>query len=251
MANTVNLPTKRVSEDVLPNIGSAAGAHKVWCRSMDIIRPPRYDFNDITWRNNTNSNILDKITASNLDDIYLKTFPTLFLEKQQKSEVTNLLTPDVIKEIYTKIGGIIQNVYTMNGIIDKAFSDTDFTSRTPNNLTNSIQTTYKTHFSNNEVVNIFELETPSNIRRPPPIISIDGIIPTETGLADKKVLFSSIGINTTLDATNNINGKNLNELSESVFSTKSIVDSSIIEKYVSEYARNFGLEMAVHSKCTR
>ncbi len=267
MANITPLEN-RISEDVLPNIGSAAGAHKVWCRGNDKIQTN--DFSDITIRtniNNTNTNILTKITSENptyknpskMDDIYINTFPTLFKEKQQTSEVTNLLTPDVTREIYIKIGEIMQNVYTMNGLIEKAFSDTDFDSTVHNayntynkvnNLINNIQATYKTHFSKDEVINIFELETPSSIT--PPIAKTyepsDTLYYVDNGLSDKKVLFSSIGINTTVAGTSPINGKSLIQLSESNLTVKSNVYGSINEKNVSEYARNFGLEMAVHSK---
>ena len=252
MANTATVP-KQISleSEVIPFIG----ANKVWCLDMNTIRPSD-TFNEIM-RNGTV--ILTKITSqsptftnpSNMDDIYIKTFPTLFKEKQQTSEVTNLLTPDVTREIYIKIGEIIQNVYTMNNLIDQAFSDTDFDSTSVNNLTESIKNTYKKYFSKDEVVNIFELETPSSIITKP----IAKISPTsstsyyvDNGLSDKRVLFSSIGINTTISGNNNINGKTLNEISDSAVSVSHNLGGSVISKQVYEYARNFGLEIAVHSK---
>jgi hypothetical protein len=249
MANTATIP-KQTSEDVIPFIGN----NKVWCLDMTRIRPSD-TFNEIM-RNGTV--ILTKITSesltftnpSNMDDIYIKTFPTLFKEKQQTSEVTNLLTPDVTREIYIKIGEIIQNVYTMNNLIDQAFSDTNFDSTTVNNLTESIKNTYKKYFSKDEVVNIFELETPSSLTKP-----IAKISPTsatsyyvDNGLSDKRVLFSSIGINTTISGNNNINGETLNVLSDSPKSVSHNLGGSVISKQVYEYARNFGLEIAVHSK---
>ena len=81
MATTETVP-KQTSEDVIPNIGSAAGANKVWCRDMERIKPS--DTFDELMRN-TGTGILTKITSqsltytnpSNMDDIYIKTFPTL------------------------------------------------------------------------------------------------------------------------------------------------------------------------------
>ena len=171
MSNTGTLP-KQTSEDVIPNIGLAAGANKVWCRDMERIRPSDTfsELMRITYLGGDGNIILKKITSdsptytspSNMDKIYIDTFPTLFKEKQQKSEVTNLLTPDVTREIYIKIGEIIQNVYAMNNLIDKAFLDVTFNSANTNstntnNITDSIKNTYKTHFSKDEVINIFEL----------------------------------------------------------------------------------------------
>ena len=254
MVNTETVP-KQISleSDVIPSIG----ANKVWCRDMERIRPSD-TFSELM--RNTGTGILKKITSdsptytspSNMDKIYIDTFPTLFKEKQQKSEVTNLLTPDVTREIYIKIGEIIQNVYTMNSLIDKAFSDATFSSTNVNSLTDSIKSTYKKHFSKDEVINIFELETPSTIM-PEPIfkygVSIYYPLPmADDGLISKKVIFSSIGINTTVSGTNNINGKTLNELSDSAVSVSHNIGGSVINKQVYEYARNFGLEIAVHSK---
>ena len=241
MSNTTTLP-KQTSEEVIPSIG----ANKVWCRDMERIKPSD-TFSELM--RNTGTGILKKITSdnptytspSNMDDIYIKTFPTLFKEKQQKSELTNLLTPDVTREIYIKIGEIIQNVYTMNNLIDKAFTDATFNSINVNNininnLTDSIKSTYKKHFSKDEVINIFELETPSTIM-PIPILKVSSSITTpqplaDNGLIDKRVLFSSIGINTTVSGINNINGKTLNELSDSAVSVSHNIGGSVMNKQV-------------------
>ena len=41
---------KPIKEDVLPNVGTATGAHKVWCRGMDKLQSN--DFTDIVYRKN-------------------------------------------------------------------------------------------------------------------------------------------------------------------------------------------------------
>ena len=303
MANTTTSLPKPILEDVLPNIGTAAGANKVWCRDNSKITPAdAFDeistissFNDHAniMKNLTDGN-LSYTTPSNMDKIYTEAFPTLFMEKQLQPDVTNLLTADVTRDIYTKIGGIMQNVYTMNGLIDKVFSDTDFhaSAQNPYNgntdisfLRRALKSTYKRHFSKDEVVNIFELETPTSIRKPmpsPPIYTYDvrdGPAPGATSiynpttkkneyssyltrieasvgiyndskLYDKEILFSSIGINMRLDDTSIIeDAGTIGTLSiRGNTKIKANVYGSIIEKTAAEYARKLGLEMAVHSK---
>ena len=80
MANTGTLP-KQISleSDVIPSIG----ANKVWCRNMASIGDSN-SFNELM--RNTGTGILKKITSdsptytspSNMDKIYIDTFPTLF-----------------------------------------------------------------------------------------------------------------------------------------------------------------------------
>ena len=90
MANTTTSLPQPFLVDVLPNIGTAVDAHKVWCRDNSKIQGTD-PFTEII-NADYDVNILDKITVknpihstpSNMDEIYKKEFPTLTIKELYK-----------------------------------------------------------------------------------------------------------------------------------------------------------------------
>lgn len=205
----------------------------------------------------TDSSTYDEIGGGN-DDIYKtmtdeygREFTSLIKEVQQSSDITNKITPSITKEIYVKINDLISNVYKMNNVIKEGFEEVVFAdSRTDMSIVDSaissnIKELYTKNFSGDEAINIFELQTPMK----------SGIIldkdkdkfftdPTDyifasDGIDNRKILFSS---HRNPDA--NFDGKKLVDILDEGNDSNTLIDG----KGMAEYARNFTMEMTIHSQ---
>jgi hypothetical protein len=259
MSNVTELSGDATKQSVLPTVGT----NKIWYRGAEAGVNPNYDdvrnMGFTTYITTESPTYIDNHSIQMKAD-YGKQFTSLINEAQQSSEITNLLTTDVTNEIYNKMSELMYNVYNMASVIHESFANTQFKNglyntgtlyNDPIPLTNSITSTYKENFSKNESINVFEIETPSSIRAPYNIFLSYSLSPIpDNGLNSKAVLFSSADLNIVEADPNEVvkrqlGGKPLYTLSKPDNNQKNYI---VKGKPWVEYARDFGIEVATHSK---
>jgi len=252
-------------ETALPLLGT----NKIWCNDIQHIRdyPNLNKYGSSSYRNNdsllsyitTRSNTSTINNSTRLLNAYNNQFPTLIREKQNTSAITTLLTNMVTKDIYVRINDMLRSVYSAENIVYNAFDNTEFDAFSQNNLSNSLENGYRGFFSNNEVVNIFELQTPystntansgettitSDVSYPLKPRNSNETYITSQGIETRKILFSSYGLNESLVFTSSFNNKTLIELATADNTRQNFL---VENKPLYEYVRDFGLETIIHSK---
>jgi hypothetical protein len=260
-----------LSETALPTVGPT---NKVWCSDIESLRsyPNLNKIGSVKHRNG----LLEKITTSSktntnnfstqLQESYNNQFTSLIKEKQNSSIITTLLTTTVTKDIYLKINDTLRTIYNAENIVYTAFQTTEYgKSTTSDDLATSLKDEYKGFFSNNEVLNVFELQTPYATNSWPgeeETITTEVTYPSmidhgssgesidrksqqlREGIDNRKILFSSYGLNESLIFTSDFNNKTFYDLA----TDKVKLEKKVENKPIYEYARDFGLEAIIHSK---
>ena len=248
MSNVIELSGNAIKEGTIPTVGK----NKIWYRGAEPGPAPTYS--DVRIGTFITSITDGSITqtenkSTGINNAYNAQFSSLISEAQQSSVITDLLTTDVTYEIYTKISNLMYNAYNMASVIHESFANTSFPANqlydNPIALTNSITSTYKENFSKNEIINVFELETPTSIRTPYYINSSA----QDAGIKDKKVLFSSADLYIVEDTTQKVLDRQLGGKTLNTLAVPNTTQSNYIVngKRWAEYARDYGIETAIHS----
>ena len=259
-----------LAETALPVLGT----NKIWCNDIEGLRsyPNLNKIGSVKYRNG----LLEKITtdsktnttnfSTQLQESYNNQFTSLIKEKQNSSIITTLLTTTVTKDIYLKINDMLRTIYNAENIVVNAFQNTEYgKSTTSDDLATSLKDEYKGFFSNSEVLNVFELQTPYATNSLPgeeetitaevtyPLMIVHGSSgesidrksqqPLE-GVDTRKIMFSSYGLNESLIFTSDFNNITIYDLA----TDKVKLEKKVENKQIYEYARDFGLEAIIHSK---
>ena len=219
-----------------------------------------------------------------LASAYNNQFDTLIKEKQNTSQITTLVTTSVIKDIYERIGECLRTVYSAEKLVYTGFKNTSFdyekdiiretnlttgdgytSTNTKTSLSDNIKNAYQSFFGKNEVLNVYELQTPFNSTRPgseATNITTEVSFPKnrhgqlnwygvhtsndswifDNGIEHRRILFSSHGLNE--NPTSEFFGKTFHQLATVESKLNRIVEG----KPLYEYARDFGLEVITNSK---
>jgi len=273
MGDTSNLEVLR--DTALPTLGN----NKIWCYDIEHLRSyrnlnkhtaqlhnPANNLADLLTRITTNSPTATTNYSTILAEAYNDQLESIIKEKQNSSDITTKLTTTVTKEIYTKINTLLRTIYSAENMVYDAFSNTSYNNGYEESVfeqgeypysitrvTNPIKNSYKGFFSENEVLNVFELRTPfqDNLGGSEPTLvhkanftSNRLNINTENirghGIETDRILFSSYGLNESIT--------DRSEFSSREFYTLVQGNTSVENKPKYEYGRDFGLEAIIHSK---